>query len=171
MIYHSTKTYGHERGFSCAFRQYGAKSHCAKIHGYAISIHLDFAAFQLDDNNWVIDFGALNEVEDKLRELFDHTLLVAEDDPFFERLAVLDDIKVARVIPVPATGCEAFAKLAWNIVDRWLTDHSHKPRVWLHKVEIKEHGANGAIYEHTPQGVAYERVGDVERTIFINQNS
>lgn len=32
-LYQSTKTYGHDRGFSCAFRQWRADSHCRLIHG------------------------------------------------------------------------------------------------------------------------------------------
>ena len=34
MKHKSTKTYGNDRGFSCAFRQALADSHCSLIHGY-----------------------------------------------------------------------------------------------------------------------------------------
>ena len=168
MIYHSTKTYGHERGLSCAFRQWKANSHCAQLHGYALSIHLDFASFELDERNWVIDFGALDEVKAYLDHMFDHTVLMAEDDPLLDVFVKMNDTKLANVVVVRRTGCEAFAQMVWAWVDQWLTDNGHKPRVWLHKVEVKEHGANGAIFEHTPQGVKYERIGDVCCTTFIN---
>src|SRR5688500_7012818 len=79
MTYLSTKTYGHEVGFSCAFRQWRAASHCSLIHGYALSIAITFEAEQLDDNNWVVDFGGMGSFKEWLTQTFDHTLLVAWD--------------------------------------------------------------------------------------------
>ena len=41
--YFSTKTYGHERGLSCAFRQpLALHSHCSLLHGYALSFSFKF---------------------------------------------------------------------------------------------------------------------------------
>ena len=58
MRYQSTKTFGHDLGISCAFRQWRAThSHCSKIHGYALSVTMVFEANTLDDRNWVMDFG------------------------------------------------------------------------------------------------------------------
>ena len=39
-MYRSTKTYGNERGLSCAFRQWRADSHCNLIHGYSLGFVL-----------------------------------------------------------------------------------------------------------------------------------
>lgn len=48
MTYSSTKTYGHEVGLSCAFRQCRATHfHCRYLHGYAFSIHLEFETEEL----------------------------------------------------------------------------------------------------------------------------
>ena len=58
MKYRVTKTYGNERGLSCAFRQWRADSHCNLIHGYSLGFRFVFEAAQLDDRNWVYDFGA-----------------------------------------------------------------------------------------------------------------
>ena len=56
-VFRSTKTYGHEMGFSCAFRQHRADSHCRLVHGYALAFHFEFEATELDVRNWVVDFG------------------------------------------------------------------------------------------------------------------
>src|SRR5215207_8018651 len=80
VAYQVTKTYGHERGLSCCFRQPQAQSHCALMHGYAVAVSLTFEAHRLE-NHWVLDFGGLKPVEAWLKWLFDHTLLVACDDP------------------------------------------------------------------------------------------
>jgi 6-pyruvoyltetrahydropterin/6-carboxytetrahydropterin synthase len=145
MTYRVTKTYGHERGFSAAFRQHQAKGHCSRLHGYALAIGLTFDADTLL-NHWVIDFGALGPVEAWLREMFDHTLLVARNDPEFAYLLGLADNDLARVQMVRATGCEAFAALIFIHVSGWLDDEGHSPRVRLAQVDVAEHGANRVSY-------------------------
>lgn len=147
MPYRSTKTFGHDLGLSACFRQWKAESHCHLLHGYALAIHLEFAAYELDVRNWVVDFGSLKSLKGQLEDTFDHTLLVAEDDPKRADLEALDAIGLARVVIVPATGCEAFARMIYEAVDLWLKDNGYKPRCWLEKVEVREHGANSAIYD------------------------
>ena len=56
---YSTKKYGHERGLSAAFRQWRAESHCRFMHGYSLEFGFVFGAHELDENNWVVDFGGL----------------------------------------------------------------------------------------------------------------
>lgn len=146
MSYISTKTYGHEIGLSCAFRQWRAESHCRLLHGYALAVRFEFEATELDIRNWVVDFGSLKSLKGWLEDTFDHTLLVAEDDPargYFERMT---DLGLARVVIVEKTGCEAFAKLIFECAEIWLKDNGYAPRVKLKLVEVKEHGANSAIY-------------------------
>lgn len=148
-MYLSTKTFGHELGLSAAFRQWRAThSHCRFIHGYALAIRLEFEAESLDARNWVMDFGGLKNVKQWLQDHFDHKLLVAEDDPELPILLELEKRGLAEIILVPAVGCEAFAKLIYDYVNKWLGSHpQHSERVYLRSVEVKEHGANSAIYE------------------------
>ena len=64
MSFISTKTYNHNIGLSCAFRQWRAKhSHCKYMHGYALSVRINFKG-QLNDRNWVYDFGDLKFVNE-----------------------------------------------------------------------------------------------------------
>ena len=147
MIYRSTKTWGHEVGLSCAFRQWRADSHCALIHGYALSVKVEFEARALDHRNWVIDFGSLKEVKAWLQEQFDHRLLVARDDPNLSLFMEMDKTGVASVNVVNAVGCEAFAEMIFWRVAAWLLEEDHSPRVELVSVEVREHGANSAIYK------------------------
>jgi 6-pyruvoyltetrahydropterin/6-carboxytetrahydropterin synthase len=150
-MYRSTKTYGHEIGLSCCFRQWRADSHCRHLHGYAISVRLEFEATELDHNNWVVDFGGLKEVRKWLEAQFDHTLLVAQDDPERDRFLDLMRIGIARVVVLPKVGCEAFAKIIADYVEQWafatyLVPGMDFARVRLASVEVREHGANSAIY-------------------------
>ncbi len=142
MKYRSTKTYGHDIGLSAAFRQWRAQSHCRFIHGYALSIHLEFEAASLDARNWVVDFGSLKPIKRWLEETFDHKLLVAEDDPALEELRALEAMGLAEIVVVPATGCEAFAAQIYARVAAWLREIGQAPRVRLAEVHVREHGAN-----------------------------
>lgn len=153
-MYRSSKTYGHDVGLSCCFRQWRAESHCRLLHGYALSVHLEFEADELDQRNWVVDFGSLKGFKEWLANTFDHKLLVAEDDPERKRLESLHGhtenrlyhTSLADVVIVEATGCEAFAKLIFECAEVWLKDNGYTPRVRMHHVTVREHGANSATY-------------------------
>lgn len=145
-MFFSTKTFGHELGLSAAFRQWRADSHCRFIHGYALSIKLTFVALDLDVRNWVVDFGSLKSLRQRLEDTFDHKLIVAEDDPKLEVLKELEVHGLAELVMVENTGCEAFAKLVLESTDVWLQDAGYAPRCWVYCVEVAEHGANSAIY-------------------------
>ena len=139
--YLSTKTYGNDRGLSCCFRQWRSRhSHCSTLHGYSIGIKLIFESETLDDRNWVMDFGGLKAFKEWADHMFDHTLVIAEDDPhlnFFKQMSNLGDPPVSGTgsLPsgaphergavcdlriVPAVGCEKFAELAFNTMQHIL---------------------------------------------------
>lgn len=144
--YRSTKTYGHEVGLSAAFRQWRAESHCRYLHGYALSVKLEFEAGELDARNWVVDFGSLKSLKGWLEDQFDHKTLVAGDDPELEMFEELDARGIIQLRVVPATGCEKFAEMIFGATEVWLMDNGYAPRVRLVSVEVREHGANSAIY-------------------------
>lgn len=160
--FYSTKTYGNDRGLSCCFRQWrSTHSHCSLLHGYSIGVRVVFECFSLDERNWVMDFGGLSDFKKWLEFMFDHTLLVAEDDPYLETFKKLADIgninmpafsAICDLRIVPAVGCERFAELAYNklseILDKQRADGTLLNKtVRVKSVEVFEHGANSAIYE------------------------
>lgn len=148
----STKTFTHEIGLSCAFRQWRANSHCNLIHGYAIQVRLEFAAETLDDRNWVVDFGGLKEFKSLIQQVFDHKLLVAGDDPMLHLFKDLHTLKVAEVVVLPdGVGCEKFAAYIAAEAAAWLFENKLDSRVWVHKVEVSEHGANSAMWVNEDQ--------------------
>lgn len=146
--YISTKTFGHDLGLSACFRQHRTQSHCRLLHGYALAIRLEFYSTELDLRNWVVDFGSLKGFKDMLERTFDHKLLVAEDDPQKDFLCSLAGMGLADVVVLPGVGCEAFAQQIFEYGEVWLKDNGYAPRVQMNSVEVKEHGANSAIYRH-----------------------
>lgn len=146
-VFYSTKTYTHSVGLSCAFRQWRAESHCRFLHGYPLSIKITFAAEQLDERNWVMDFGGLKDIKHWLEHMFDHKTLVARDDPEFDTFLKLAERGIIVMRDVPATGCEAIAKLIFDHVAQWLLKQKANGRVKLYSVEVREHEGNSAIYQ------------------------
>ena len=173
--YVSTKTYGNDRGLSCCFRQWrSTHSHCSLLHGYSIGIRLVFESATLDDRNWVMDFGGLKAFKDWAEHMFDHTLVIAKDDPHLDMFLKMADMGlqdqggVCDLRLVEAVGCEKFAELAYTVMadilrtfqtgESWnfFPDEniaSYAPRypvgqgVRLRSVEVFEHAGNSAIYE------------------------
>jgi len=146
MPYISTKTYGHNIGLSCAFRQWRAESHCRLIHGYSLAIRLEFEAEDLDVRNWVVDFGGMKSFKGMLEDTFDHKLIVAADDPDLDYLLGLKDRGIADVVVLPKAGCEAFAEYVFGAAETWLDSNGYGGRVKMRSAEVKEHGSNSAIY-------------------------
>lgn len=146
-MYYSTKTYGHERGLSCAFRQpLASHSHCSLIHGYSLAFSFKFASNTLDEKNWVVDFGGLKQLKEWLEHNFDHSIAVAKDDPEMKTFLALEEKGLARVVVMNGVGCEKFAEHAFWFADKLVKELTNN-RCWAVSCEVKEHGANSAIFE------------------------
>lgn len=129
-----------------AYRQWRADSHCNQIHGYALSFYFEFSSNELDVRNWVVDFGSLRSLKGLLEEWFDHTLLVASDDPHYEALYKLQDLGIAKITEVERTGCEGLADFLYQYINTyWLKDNGYADRVWCTKVEVRETDSNMAM--------------------------
>lgn len=153
MAYKAIKTYGAERGLSCAYRQWAAESHCQLLHGYSLGFVFTFAAEQLDARGWVVDFGkgGFGAIREWLHHVFDHTLLVAADDPARGEFERLQRLGLAQVRIVPGVSAEALAAHVFEHAQA-LVHAATKGRCWVASVECREHGANAAVFEN-PQGV------------------
>ena len=145
MKYQSTKTFGNDRGLSCAFRQPKAThSHCSLIHGYSLGFKFVFEADTLDDKNWVYDFGNTKWMKAFLEENFDHTIAVDKQDPNLDDFKELEKLGIAKIVEMDGVGCEKFAEHVFRFVAKKVAMESMY-RVRLVSVEAFEHGANSAI--------------------------
>ena len=150
--YQSTKVFD---GFSCVFRQWKADgTHCKYVHGYGVSFKVWFEG-QLDEKNWVWDFGGMKRAKGTIDGMnpkawmdymFDHTMIVAEDDPFLESFKLMDRAGAAQVRILPAVGAEKFAEYIFNKLQEFINEET-EGRVRIVRVDFMEHGRNSAIYE------------------------
>jgi 6-pyruvoyltetrahydropterin/6-carboxytetrahydropterin synthase len=150
--YQSTKVFD---GFSCVFRQWRAEgTHCKYVHGYGVSFKVWFEG-ELDERNWVWDFGGMKRAKGTIDGMnpkawmdymFDHTMIVAEDDPFIESFKLMDRAGAAQVRIIPAVGAEKFAEYVYNKLQEFIHTET-EGRVRIARVDFMEHGRNSAIYE------------------------
>ena len=165
-MYVSTKMYGPQEGFAVAYRQWRADRKsgkadgevysrdeipgCSAIHGYAMSFYFEFSSTTLDARNWVVDFGSLRPLKEFLKEQFDHTVLVAEDDPHHAEYVRLREMGLLKLVEVENTGCEALAKYLCDYVNHiFMPEHyPHNPDqdLWCSLVEVRETPSNSAKY-------------------------
>ena len=141
-------------GFSTVFRQWKAtETHCRFIHGYGVSFKVYFEG-ELDEKNWVWDFGGMKRAKTLIDNqqpkawmdyMFDHTLIIAEDDPELRAFQQMDKAGVARLRVIPATGAEKFVEYIFNKVNDFVQTETEN-RVRVTKVKFMEHGKNAAYY-------------------------
>ena len=141
-------------GFSTVFRQWKATTtHCRFVHGYGISFKVYFEG-ELDERNWVWDFGGMKRAKTLIDGkqpkawmdyMFDHTMIIAEDDPEVEAFKQMDAVGVAQVRVIPATGAEKFAEYIYTKLNDFVQTET-EGRVRVTKVKFAEHGKNAAYY-------------------------
>ena len=124
------------------------------MHGYGVSFRVWFEG-SLDERNWVWDFGGMKRAQTKIDGMspkewmdymFDHTVLVAKDDPMLALINDLERYEIGQVRVIEATGAEKFAQFIYHKLDKFVAEETDG-RVKVAKVEFMEHGKNTAIYE------------------------
>jgi len=141
-------------GFSTVFRQWKAETtHCRFVHGYGISFKVYFEG-ELDKRNWVWDFGGMKRAKTKIDGkspkdwmdyMFDHTMIIAEDDPWKDAFQQMGEAGVAQVRIIPATGAEKFSEYIYTKLNSFVKAETDN-RVRVTKVKFMEHGKNAACY-------------------------
>jgi 6-pyruvoyltetrahydropterin/6-carboxytetrahydropterin synthase len=139
----STKSF---TGFPCTHRQWRAESHCKYVHGYSREFHFEFAASELTKEGWVVDFGGLKELKKWLEQIFDHTFLVAQDDPELEAFKALEKRGALQLRVLPNPGMEGSAEYVYHEASKIL-ESLYGKRAWITKVEVCENDKNSAIFQ------------------------
>jgi 6-pyruvoyltetrahydropterin/6-carboxytetrahydropterin synthase len=151
--FQSTKIFD---GFSTVFRQWQAEgTHCRFLHGYAIEFKVTFQG-ELDERNWVWDFGGMKRANTKIDGMtpkewmdymFDHTVVLANDDPYKETFQKLhtNGVIQLRLMDGPV-GAERFAEFIYKKLNEFVRIET-KGRVHVQRVEFFENKKNTAIYE------------------------
>lgn len=147
------------KNYPAAHRQHNHDGHCAFVHGHNWTFEITFTATELDENGFVLDFGKMKSIKQWLTRMFDHTLLINEDDPmrrFFEanhceadglpdNFVALWDVRI-----VPNGSAEDLAKYVMQNVQEIIQADGHDGRVQIVSVTVYEDEKNSATYIQEP---------------------
>jgi 6-pyruvoyltetrahydropterin/6-carboxytetrahydropterin synthase len=150
--FRSTKVFD---GYSTVFRQWKAVgTHCSFLHGYGVSFKVWFEG-ELDERNWVWDFGGMKRAKGTIDGMnpkawmdymFDHTVIVADDDPYLPVFKQMEADSVIQLRIIQATGAEQFAKYIYEKLNTFIQEETNG-RVKIVQVEFREHEKNTAFYK------------------------
>jgi 6-pyruvoyltetrahydropterin/6-carboxytetrahydropterin synthase len=141
-IFYSTKRF---TGFPCTHRQWKADSHCRFVHGYSREFYFEFAGSERSKEGWVVDFGGLKDLKAWLDHWFDHTFLVAQDDPALETFKKLDAEGVIQLRVLENPSMEGTAEFVYKHANEMVKKLTQN-RCYITKVEVRENEKNSAIY-------------------------
>ena len=141
-------------GFSTCFRQWRANTtHCQYLHGYDVEFEVTFEG-DLDHRNWVWDFGGMKRAKNLIdgmqpkewmEHMFDHTVVVAEDDPDLQNFVDMDARGIIQLRVIEAVGAEKFAEYLYHKLNDFVQLETDG-RVKVVKVKFMENHKNSAIY-------------------------
>ena len=141
-------------GFSTCFRQWKANTtHCQYLHGYDVEFEVTFEG-DLDHRNWVWDFGGMKRAKNLIdgmqpkewmEYMFDHTVVVAEDDPELINFQDMADRGIIQLRVLGAVGAEKFAEFLYHKLNAFVQTETDG-RVKVVKVKFMENHKNSAIY-------------------------
>lgn len=142
----STKTFSN---FPCAHRQYRHDGNCHLIHGYSRSFRFVFGIQAFSKEGFAVDYGDLDELKAHLDFMYDHTLVLDENDPFMDTFRELESQGVCMIRTQPlGPGMEGTAHYLCMWTDEWLRKRT-KGRCWVISVEARENDKNSSLY-HNP---------------------
>ncbi len=152
--FQSTKLF---EGYSTCFRQWKADgTHCKFLHGYDVSFKVWFEG-ELDQKNWVFDFGGMKRAKNKIEQLspndyfnwlLDHTVIIAKDDPALDDFKALDNNGIIQLRVLDQVGCERFAEFLFYKINDFLKLET-EGRVRVVQLEFFENQKNSAIFKES----------------------
>ncbi|MFL6615801.1 MAG: 6-pyruvoyl trahydropterin synthase family protein [Pantoea agglomerans] len=126
----------------CCHRSWANQGHCAFLHGYERRFNVEFCCFTLESGTgFIVDFSGLKKIRAALCHQFDHTTLIAENDPelpLFRQLAARNIIDL-RIMA--NTSMEGAARWVFETANKLISEET-EGRVWVTSVEARESRKN-----------------------------
>lgn len=122
---------------------------CSYIHGYSRYVEFTFEG-ELDEKQWVFDYGYFKEERKWIESQWDHKVLIASDDPELPLLRSLHDkrlidINVMDVSKGWGPGIEGSCKFLFDNIQPSVWDKT-QDRVNITKIQIWEHEFNSSMF-------------------------
>lgn len=125
-------------GLPCCHRLWASAGRPSFLHGYERIFEIEFACAETEPaNGLVVSESSLKQLRAALRYQFDHTTLIAANDPqrdMFELLAARDVIQL-RIMD--NTGMEGSAAWVFDTAER-IVGLTTAGRVWVSRIEARQ---------------------------------
>ena len=145
--FHMRKVFG---SLPCCHRSCANKGKRYFLHGYERTFEIEFACAETEPGTGlVLDPAALKEVLAALRRQFDHTTLIALDDPDRDLFELLADRGVIDLRIMNNTGMEGSAAWVFDTVDS-IVGRASRGRVWVSRIKVRESDSNGVTLSVRP---------------------
>jgi 6-pyruvoyltetrahydropterin/6-carboxytetrahydropterin synthase len=126
----------------CCHRSWAHHGRCFFLHGYERTFEVEFACTETEPGTgFVVDFSSLKTVRAALQRQFDHTTLIAADDPERDLFEMLADRGVIDLRIMDNTGMEGSAAWVFDTAER-IVRQATAGRVWVSRVEARESRKN-----------------------------
>lgn len=186
MAYTSTKTFD---CISTAHRNWRARNNpsrdsrkCAYIHGYTKTFTFVFGCSELDDYQWVQDYGTSSSNPDKPRTMtlikqfiqddLDHGVTTDSHDPMLLKLKEMHDLELIKLIVIPVENgqsgsVEGLCRYLFNRFDPLLQEETGG-RCWIQSITVSEHHKNSSTYtredDPSEKGTIYIDLGTEQQS-------
>lgn len=133
----------HFDSLPCCHRSWTNEGRPFFLHGYERTFEIEFACAQTESGTGlVLDPDALEEVRAALQKQFDHTTLIAADDPERDLFELLADRGVIDLRIMDTTGMEGSAAWVFDTVES-IVVRITQGRVWVSQIKARESQSNG----------------------------
>jgi 6-pyruvoyl-tetrahydropterin synthase len=122
--------------FPCCRRSWANQGKRFFLHGYERTFEVEFACAETESDT-VVNPSAVREIRAALRYQFDHTTLIAVDDPQRDLFELLAERGVIDLRIMDNTGMELSAAWVFDTAEQivWLATAG---RVWVSRVKARE---------------------------------
>jgi 6-pyruvoyl-tetrahydropterin synthase len=122
----------------CCHRSWANRGKRFFLHGYERTFEVEFACAETEPGTGlVVDSSAIGEVRSALRYQFDHTTLIAQDDPQRDLFELLAERGVVDLRIMENTGMEGSAAWVFETAER-IVALATGGRVWVSRIEARE---------------------------------
>src|SRR5262245_60635399 len=99
-----------------AHRAHRHDGHCALVHGHNWNFEITFAARDVDENGFVIDFGKLHRLKDIFDQHFDHKFVMNKSDPLIEDFKEFLSLHgLENITVIPDCSAEGIARYVYQL--------------------------------------------------------
>jgi 6-pyruvoyltetrahydropterin/6-carboxytetrahydropterin synthase len=106
---------------------------------------LTFAADEVDENGFIVDFGELHYIKDWIDENLDHSCAFSASDPHRSKLEELEEMKLVRPLFIENASCEGLAKHLFEIFNPMVSENTGG-RARIVSIDLLEDSKNSAYY-------------------------